>query len=925
MCRPHQQFKESATGKQANGMAANPYGTRSSSKVGPLNWVRFFREKAKLVLIWPLAALVASVIGWTVLLLDMGDLKQAYEKDALSDTAALSQSYAESLQRSIELVDQLMLHVRYENEMAQGKLRFEEIARRGLFLSPSVLYITLVDRNGIPQTSTAPIKRIVDFKDDPVFLAQQADTKDALYIGKPVPGVSTGQNVIHLSRRLSDSSGDFAGIVAASVTPDYLAAGYSRAILGKYGFLGLVGSDATVHVTRTGDVSRRGQTLTLPASPGLPALSGSFQLEGNTWFSDKRNRFVGWKALEGYPLIAMIGLDSEEALSSYQANRASTMKSAVWATAALFLFAMLAMGLSFRLAWRKHKLDVSEATYQMAAESGTEGLFIGQPIIGVDNSVVDVLIVDCNQRAAGFLRRRREEVVGKTVLALYEGRNPAKFLGQLRKAVYTGSFEGEFEVSVESPLTLKWIHLKILRSNGDLAITIRDIGPSKAHVAELERQSNEDVLTGLPNRQWFQGYLPRALDHAIAAHTMVALLFLDLDGFKAINDTLGHPAGDELLQNAAQRLKLAVRPHDHVVRLGGDEFVVIVEHVLDTADIENLANRIVQAFQESFRLSQGVASVGTSIGISIFPAHGADPETLIKHADIALYAAKAGGKGSYAFFDEKFSEVLHARTEKEAEFRKALERDEFLVLYQPRVAASDGTLLGMEALMCWTHPVRGQIKPSEFLRLAEETGLIVDFGKLVVEKVCCQLAGWIHGGKEPAPVSINVSHRELINADMVEFLSATLARYQINPGLVQLELKEQTAMGADAAVRQELKTIQQAGIKLLIDNFGTGDLSISKLQKMAFDLLKVHSTMTAKIHTSEEGSAFFAAVIPMAHALGMRVVAEGVETEAQAHALRDLGCDELQGFYVSKPLRPGDITALLQNSNPPSERTPKAT
>ena len=904
-------------------MAANPYSTRGNSKIDLLNWIRFFSKKAKRVLIWPLTALIISAIGWSVLLADLGNLKKTYEHDALSDTAALSQSYAESLQRSIALVDQLMLHVRYENEMALGLLRLEDVGRRGLFPSPSVLYITLVDRNGIPQTSTASINRNDNFNDNPVFLAQAADTSDTLYIGKPVPGVSPGQNVIDLSRRLVDTTGAFAGIVVASVTPDYLAAGYSHAILHQYGFLGFVGNDATVHITRTGNVGQRAQTLTLPASPGLPARSGSFHLGGETWFSDKRDRFVGWQALEAYPLIAMVGLDRVDALSSYQGNRAFAIKSAAWATAVLFLFATLAMGLSFRLAWRKHKLDISEATYQMAAESGTEGLFIGQPIIDVDNSVVDVLIVDCNQRAAGFLRRRREEVVGKTILSLYEGRNPEKFLGQVRKAVYTGSFEGEFEVSVESPLTLKWIHLKILRSNGDLAITVQDISSSKAHVAELERQSNEDVLTGLPNRQWFQGYLPRAIDHAIAGHTMMALLFLDLDGFKIINDTLGHPAGDELLQNAARRLKLAVRPHDHVVRLAGDEFVVIVEHVLDMADIENLANRIVQAFQESFRLSQGVASVGTSIGISIFPTHGADPKTLIKHADIALYSVKADGKGSYAFFDEKFGEMLQARAEKEAEFRQALARDEFLVLYQPRVSASNGTLLGMEALMCWAHPVHGPVKPAEFLRVAEETGLIIEFGKLVVEKVCCQIAGWTHSGKEPVPVSINVSHREFINADMVAFLSATLARYQVNPRLIQLELKEQTAMGADAAVRQELKTIQQAGIKLLIDNFGTGDLSISTLQNMAFNVLKVHYTLTAKVDASEEGRTFFAAVIPMAHALGMRVVAEGVETEAQARALRDLNCDELQGFYVSRPLRPGDINTWLPPRNQSAEVPPK--
>ncbi len=440
---------------------------------------------------------------------------------------------------------------------------------------------------------------------------------------------------------------------------------------------------------------------------------------------------------------------------------------------------------------------------------------------------------------------------------------------------------------------------------------MRDISPSKAHVAELERQSNEDVLTELPNRQWFLGYLPRAIAHAKASNSMTALLLLDLDGFKGINDTLGHPAGDELLKNAAQRLKLAIRPHDHVVRLGGDEFVVIVEQVVDTADIAHVADRILQAFCENFRLSQGIASVGVSIGISLYPTHGEDAGALVKHADIALYTVKAHGKGSYAFFDEKFIEQLHKRAAREAEFRNALSNDEFLVVYQPRVSTSNGTLLGMEALLWWTHPVDGNVKASEFLQLAEETGLIIELGKLVVEKVCSQIAGWVHAGREPLPVSINVSNHELINADMVDFLSTTLARYQINPGLIQLELKEQTAMGADAKIRLELKTIQQAGIKLLIDNFGIGEVSITTLQAMAFDMLKVHHSLTSKVGAFKEGNTFFSAVITMGHALGMRVVAEGVESQAQANVLRDLGCDELQGFHVSSPLRPAEMTALL--------------
>jgi diguanylate cyclase (GGDEF)-like protein len=472
------------------------------------------------------------------------------------------------------------------------------------------------------------------------------------------------------------------------------------------------------------------------------------------------------------------------------------------------------------------------------------------------------------------------------------------------------------KISDESPLCLDWIHLNILRSSNDIAITIRDISDTKAHVAELERQSNEDVLTKLPNRHWFQGYLPRALERAAASNSMLAVLFLDLDGFKAVNDTMGHPAGDELLQKAAQRLKLAVRPHDCVVRLGGDEFVVIVEHVVNRADIEHLALRILQAFQETFGLSRGVVSVGTSVGISVFPTNGTDAETLIKHADIALYWVKARGKGRYAFYDHKFSAALHASIEKERELRAALKRREFSMLYQPRVDALDRSVLSMEALVRWDHPSKGLLRPSEFLSMAEETGLIDALGKVVMEKACTDIATWQASGKEAVPISINVSHRQFINADMVEFLSETLARHKVSPTLIQFEIKELAITGAEPDIRQMLKTVQQMGIKLLVDNFGTCDLSIATLQSMAFDLLKVDCGLTSEIGSAEERKAFFTAVITMAHALGMRVVAEGVETETQACLLQELGCDEIQGFHISRLLRPFDVERLLRTRNP---------
>lgn len=887
-------------------------GDAENSHVGLLDVRGFFATKLGAILIWPLMSVLVAAIGWVTLLQALEQKGRNYEHEALAKVAASAQSYAHSLQRALELLDEITLHVRYERELA-GRPRLAVTNGRGLFPFPSLLNVTIVDSKGKPRASSSSLEPGLSFETSELFLAQRAAAGDALYLGKHAAGALGKRNMIQLSRKLTNEAGAFDGIVVVSAMPDYLSAGHDHSTLGSFGFIGLVRHDGSTYVPRTGHAVQAEPALQLSSAPGFPSASGSFQLDGDTWFSDKRDRYVGWQVLAGYPVIAMVGLDRAEVLSHWESNRALAVNTAIGATVALFLFALLGTGVSLRLAWRKYKLDMIQATYRMATEGGTEGFFIGRPVRDPGNRIHDVRLVDCNKRAAGFLRRRREEVIGKNVSALCEGQSFATLMECVNQAMQAGAFEGEMKVSDESPLCLDWIHLKIVRSNRDIAITIRDISDTKAHVAELERQSNEDVLTKLPNRHWFQGYLPRAIDRATASHGMLALLFLDLDGFKSVNDTMGHPAGDELLQKVAQRLQVAVRPHDCVVRLGGDEFVVIVEHVVNRTDVQHLATRILQAFQENFGLSQGTVAVGTSVGISMFPAHGTDAETLIKHADIALYWVKARGKGRYAFYDQKFSDDLHARIGKERELRAALQHAEFTVLYQPRVDVASGSVSSMEALVRWVHPSKGLLRPGEFIGLAEETGLIVELGKLVLDTVCAQITAWEAHGKQAVPISINVSHCQFINGDMVALLADTLARHQVRPTHIQLELKESAVMGVDPDTRQALKAIQQTGVRLLVDNFGSSDLSIATLQAMAFDLLKVDCGLTAKIGAAEERKAFYAAVITMAHALGMEVVAEGVETQAQASVLQQLHCDEMQGFHVSRLLMPEEAGDLLRN------------
>jgi diguanylate cyclase (GGDEF)-like protein/PAS domain S-box-containing protein len=307
------------------------------------------------------------------------------------------------------------------------------------------------------------------------------------------------------------------------------------------------------------------------------------------------------------------------------------------------------------------QLEFAQHTYRMATEGGNEGFYIVRPLRGANGAFVDFELVDSNRRGAEFLGLRRNDLLGKKISTLYEGANLCRPVEILSRAMERGFYEDDVEIPRDSPLRVSWIHCKIVRSNGELAVTVRDISGAKAHVDELERRSNEDALTGLPNRYWLQTYLPQAIACATANHAELAVLFMDLDGFKAVNDALGHSAGDELLRNAARRLKVAVRPQDKVARLGGDEFIIILEDIADKRDAAHVAERVLYAFRENFTLSQGVQSVGTSIGISLFPFDGADADTLLRKADNAMYAVKTSGKRNYCFFVPEFDGALPAR------------------------------------------------------------------------------------------------------------------------------------------------------------------------------------------------------------------------------------------------------------------------
>ncbi|MBC7455461.1 MAG: bifunctional diguanylate cyclase/phosphodiesterase [Massilia sp.] len=391
----------------------------------------------------------------------------------------------------------------------------------------------------------------------------------------------------------------------------------------------------------------------------------------------------------------------------------------------------------------------------------------------------------------------------------------------------------------------------------------------------------------------------------------LALLFIDLDGFKTANDTMGHAAGDELLRHAAHRIKEAVRPHDNVVRIGGDEFVVILENTAHIDDAAIVARRILLAFEAKFKLIGGSAVLGTSIGISSFPSDGADAATLLQHADLAMYSVKTSGKGDFRFFDPEFYEALRRELALEHELRRAIDTDQFVIHYQPRMDLISNRSTSVEALVRWMHPTRGLLEPQQFIALAEKTGMIVRLGELVLFKVCAQLRQWVDKEDGLVPVSVNISSRQFNETDIARILSNAMARHGIPPHLLEIELTESSMMGGGHRVLESLSQIRHLGIKLLVDDFGTGYSSLAQLQLLAFDILKVDKAFTSRIEHTEQGKILFTAIITMAHALGMRVVAEGVETGNQLRILRALACDEVQGYFISFPQAPSEVQSTL--------------
>jgi diguanylate cyclase (GGDEF)-like protein/PAS domain S-box-containing protein len=455
------------------------------------------------------------------------------------------------------------------------------------------------------------------------------------------------------------------------------------------------------------------------------------------------------------------------------------------------------------------------------------------------------------------------------------------------------------------------IHDRAGRVTGGV-IVFHDVSMSREIVGKMKHLAQHDVLTDLPNRMLLKDRLSQAIANAHRNNTQVAVVFLDLDRFKHINDSLGHDIGDKLLQSVAARLASCVRSTDTVSRQGGDEFVVLLSQIKHAADAGIMARKMLAALATCHAIDQHSLHVTASIGVSTCPEDGVDAEILLKNADTAMYQAKEKGRNNYQFFEKDMNLRAVNRQSLEGGLRHALEYDEFVLHYQPKINLTTGAISGVEALLRWKHATLGLIPPLEFLPVAEDCGLIVPIGRWVLREACRQVQEWIASGLRVAPVAVNVSSLEFRSDEFLENLRGILKDTGLDPCLLELELTETVLMQHAESTLAVLGALKVIGVRLAVDDFGTGYSSLSYLKRFPIDTLKIDQSFVRDIASGTDDVPIVRAVITMAKSLKQRVVGEGVETEEQMTFLQAHNCDEAQGFYLSMPLAAEHFVNLLK-------------
>ena len=566
------------------------------------------------------------------------------------------------------------------------------------------------------------------------------------------------------------------------------------------------------------------------------------------------------------------------------------------------LGSLMAVGRSISVAIQKCSANKRLHQAKIAFDSASEGIIIldiNACITGVNKGFVDI---------TGY---SEDDVLGTTPIIL--DANNHKIWKELSQE---GKWHGEVENKRKNGESYQvWINVTAVKNEDgfiiNYVIVFEDITESKRSQSQLHALVNHDPLTGLPNRRLFNELLDQAIKIAERDNYQVAVLFIDLDRFKAINDSLGHQVGDKLLREVSDRISRCLRKNDVLARLGGDEFIVMLDNIYQQEQAELIAKMIIHSLQVEFNINNSEIFSTASIGISIFPQDGSDVDSTIKAADMAMYQIKNKGKNNYCFYSAELSKTVVERFIVESQLRRALERNQFEVYYQPQVSLINGDIIGAEALIRWHHPELGIVSPAKFIPVAEETGLIVPIGEWVLRQAALQAKEWIKVGQPMQWIAVNVSGIQIMRSNFADTVYGVLIETNCPANMLELEITESTVMQNTEYVIDTLNRIKQLGVRLAIDDFGTGYSSLSNLKRLPLDKIKIDQSFVRGLPDDLDDAGITNAIYAMAKSLGFSVIAEGVETTAHADFLKNMGCEEAQGYLYSKPITTTDFTNLL--------------
>ena len=854
---------------------------------------------------------VLLVAGVWLLTLRVIDADRAAAFDAVhAATRERLETYEAQMSRNLNGIDQTLKVIEYAVELNGAAGAIPALRKQGLLPPGLVFVVAIADRDGHIVASN-PDEGAHDVSGTSYFLYHRNNN-----LGLPFVGATVGDSVkrephLHFTRRINDARGAFAGIAIVEADPAYFTSAYEHSRDGEHGMLGLAGLDGVMRTLRVGDSVSWGQRIELGAAEGGVALHQG---------PDGVARYTSVQRLHGFPLAIVVGLARDEQFAPFNEKRRNFLLAAASASALLLLVVAVISGWAWQLARARRRARRAQETYAAASEGSLDAFFVLRSVLAADGSVTDFVVETTNSRAEAIIGLPRAQMEGTLLCDMLPHYRENGIFDDLALVARDGKpREGEWQASSREALG-HWLHRQVVAVEDGVVVIVRDISERKQVEARIFHMAHHDELTGLPNRNLMHDRIEQAILNAERHGTAVALAFVDLDGFKLVNDGLGHKAGDELLKVVGKRMGACLRRNDTLARFGGDEFVILLpDQAHDPEALGPLLEKIRVAVTEPVEVSGQAVQVSCSMGVVMYPRDGADASALLMNADAAMYRAKDMGSNNFQFYAREMNASVEEKLVLLDGLRQAVQAtldgavdNGFRLLYQPKVDLRTGRLFGVEALIRWQHPEHGMVAPQRFIGLAEESGLIVEIGDWVVREACRQARAWIDAGLPPVTMSVNVSARQFEEARLVERVAAALRDTRLMPELLELEVTESLIMRDLSRSVAKMRELESMGVSLSIDDFGTGYSSLSSLKTFPISRLKIDKSFVSELADNPDDQAIAMAVISLGHKLNLRVIAEGVETEQQRDFLRANECDEMQGYLFSRPVGAEEIVDMLE-------------